>query len=340
MNNARANPASKLAMVIGVSGGMGHATTHSLISKGWTVRALVRDPADARHQTMRATGVQLVAGDAMRATDVAAAAAGASIILHAANPPNYRNWRGLAIPMLDNAIAAARASKARLVFPGNVYNFGPDAGEVINEDSPQNPLTRKGKVRVEMEQMLQRAAGVRSLIVRAGDVFGAPAPSSNFSRVMVTPGRPLRHVTYPGRPDVGHVWAYLPDLGETIAELAGMDASLRDVDSFNFGGHWIDPGTEIVNAIRRVSGIDNLPVRAFPWKTVGVLRHVVPLLNEVYEMRYLWKVPVRLDNRKLVAALGREPRTDLDTAVQQTLRGLGIPFPHASLRQARTERVT
>jgi hypothetical protein len=80
-------------------------------------------------------------------------------------------------------------------------------------------------------------------------------------------------------------------------------------------------------------------VRSFPWRTIGLLRHVVPLLSEVHEMRYLWKVPVRLDNRKLVAALGREPRTDLDTAVRQTLRDLGITFPHSST-QGRVEHAT
>jgi nucleoside-diphosphate-sugar epimerase len=339
MSSTQTNPPSKLALLIGASGGVGSATTRSLIAKGWTVRALVRNAADARHQALRQAGVALVAGDAMQAADVVAAAEGASLILHAANPQNYKNWRGLAIPMLGHAIAAARASKARLVLPGNVYNFGPDAGEVLNEESPQNPLTRKGKVRVEMERMLQGARGVRSLIVRAGDVFGAPAPASNFSRILVKPGRPLRYVTYPGVPDVGHAWAYLPDLGEAIAQLAGIEASLRDVESFNFAGHWINPGIEIVEAVRRVSGIRDLPMRSFPWRTVGLLRHVVPLLNEVHEMRYLWQVPVRLDNRKLVAALGREPRTDLDTAVRQTLRDLGITFPHSST-QGRVEHAT
>ena len=36
------------------------------------------------------------------------------------NPPKYKNWRGLALPMLANAIEAAKTVKARLVFQGNI----------------------------------------------------------------------------------------------------------------------------------------------------------------------------------------------------------------------------
>jgi hypothetical protein len=33
----------------------------------------------------------------------------------------------------------------------------------------------------------------------------------------VKPGRPVRSITDSGPPDIGHSWAYLPDVGETIA---------------------------------------------------------------------------------------------------------------------------
>jgi hypothetical protein len=51
-------------------------------------------------------------------------------------------------------------------------------------------------------------------------------------------------------------------------------------------------------------------------------------------MRYLWRQPVRLDNRKLVGVLGAEPHTPLDVAVERTLEGLHC-LP-ATDRQAQT----
>ena len=87
----------------------------------------------------------------MNAVDVVAATNGVSLIVHAVNPPGYRNWAELVMPMLDSSIAAAKASGARILFPGTVYNFGPDAWPILREDSPQRPKTRKGAIRVEME---------------------------------------------------------------------------------------------------------------------------------------------------------------------------------------------
>lgn len=52
--------------------------------------------------------------------------------------------------MIDHTIAAARVCGARVVLPGTVYNFGPDAFPVLCETSAQQPLTRKGQLRAEL----------------------------------------------------------------------------------------------------------------------------------------------------------------------------------------------
>ena len=91
----------------------------------------------------------------MNAADVLRAAQGASLIVHAANPPGYRNWATEVLPMVDNSIAAAKAVGARIVLPGTVYNFGADAFPVLRENSPQHPSPRKGAIRVEMEKRLR-----------------------------------------------------------------------------------------------------------------------------------------------------------------------------------------
>jgi len=49
----------------------------------------------------------------------------------------------------------------------------------------------------------------------------------------------------------------------------------------------------------------------------------VPLMRELWEMRYLWQVPIRLDNTKLVSILGNEPHTPAEGAVRASLAGLG-----------------
>jgi len=312
------------ALILGITGSVGQAIGRALAAHGWKLRALHRDPARASERLQGLGPIAWIHGDAMNVDDVAAAARGVAVIVHAVNPPGYRNWRGLAIPMLANTIAAARSSGARILFPGNVYNYGPDAWPVITERSPQQPTTRKGRIRVEMETMLAEGAdrGARAIVLRAGDFFGANGASSWFENALVRPGKPVKAVTYPGRHDAGHAWAYLPDLAETVARLADREAELAAFETFNFGGHYMKRGVEMAHAIRRVAGVPNAPIRRLPWMAVRLMGLFKETYRELMEMRYLWNVTLQLDNRKLLAFLGEEPRTPLDTAVHDTLAAL------------------
>lgn len=313
------------ALVIGMTGGIGGATARALLARGFRIRALTRQGRAPQR------GVEWVLGDAMNAADVLRAAQGCGVIVHGANPPQYRNWRGLALPMLANTIAAAKANGATIVFPGTVYNYGPEALPLVDEQAPQNPRTRKGAIRVEMEQMLRAASreGARVLIVRAGDFFGPGAGSSWFSQGLIRPGRPLKRVSYPGTRDAGHAWAYLPDLADAIARLVQRRQEFAAFEAFHFEGHWLPRGVEMAQAICDVAGLPHSRIAAFPWWGVRLLSPFVGMFREMLEMRYLWQRELRLDGRKLGAVLGREPRTDLHDAVRDTLVSLGCLDAHA-----------
>jgi nucleoside-diphosphate-sugar epimerase len=313
----------RIALVLGATGGVGGEVAKLLPARGWSVRALHRNP-DALPAGRRMAGLQWLRGDAMSAADVAQAAAGASVIVHAVNPPGYRNWGRLVLPMLDNTISAARATGAQIVLPGTVYNFGPDALPDVREDSPQYPVTSKGRIRAEMEKRLHAAAaaGGKVLIVRAGDYFGPAAANSWFS-ALVKPGRPVTAITYPGASDAGHQWAYLPDVAETIIRLMERPAGLGCFAVFHMAGHWDADGTQMIEAIRRCAGNPDIKVARLPWGMMRLASPFVPLFRELAEMRYLWNEPLRMDNGRLVSVLGAEPHTPLDAAVHATLQGLG-----------------
>lgn len=318
----------RIALVLGATGGIGGESARLLHARGWKVRALHRDP-ESLSPSRKGSGLLWQRGDAMVASDVASAASGASVIIHAVNPPGYRNWGKLVLPMLDNTIAAARVSHARIVLPGTIYNYGPDAFPNLHENSPQNPITTKGRIRAEMERRLEKAAtaGARVLIVRASDFFG-PRPGGNwFSQGVVTPGKPVTVITYPGRTGIGHQWAYLPDVAETMVQLLQKTDTLDDFAVFQMEGHWDDDGTRMIEAIRRGANNPNIKVRRTPWRLMGLLAPVVPLFRELKEVQYLWQVPIRMDNKRLEAELGAEPHTPLDMAVRDTLIGLGCVAP-------------
>ena len=318
----------KTALVLGATGGVGGAIAEALLRHGWHVRGLARDVEAARPTHPK---VEWLRGDAMVQSDVVRAAAGASAIIHAVNPPGYRNWGSLVLPMIDNAIAAARAAGgARIALPGTIYNFDARV-RVIDADTPQEPTSRKGAIRVELERRLANAAPeVPSLILRAGDFFGPGVRSSWFAQAMVTPGRPVTRLINPARGG-GHSWAYLPDLAEAFALLL-ESPNLPPFERVQFEGLYDASGTELIDAVRRVTGRDP-KVRRFPWWLMHLLAPFGGFPREASEIAQFWRHPMRLDNAGLVRLIGPEPRTELDTAVRNSLVGMGCLAPQAG-RQA------
>lgn len=333
MNAIPLNPQTR-ALVLGASGGIGGEVARQLRDAGWQVRALRRggapNAAPGGVSTTRfrtADGIEWLDGDALSRDAVLRAAQGCAVIVHAVNPPGYRRWAQVVLPMIDNTLAAAAATGATVVLPGTVYNYGPDAFPVLREDSPRRPLTRKGAIRVELERRMQAAGehGVRSIIVRAGDFFGPRVGNSWFAQGLIKAGTPLQVVREPGSPGVGHTWSYVPDVARTMLELIARRDMLAPFATFHMQGHWDADGTQLAEAICRVARRHGLePQRKpFPWGFVRAVSPFVTTLRELMEMRYLWREPLELDNARLVAQLGHEPHTPLDEAVEATLVGLG-----------------
>lgn len=316
------------ALVLGATGGIGGAVARKLLARGWRIRALNRDAAKASRSEPAFEWVQ---GDAMNTGDVLRAAEGVGLIVHAVNPPGYRDWEKLVLPMIDNTIAAARAVGARIVLPGTVYNFGPDALPAPTEESPQHAVTKKGAIRVEMERRLKAASqsGTGVIVVRAGDFFG-PGVTANswFSSCLVTSGKPVGTIKNLARRGIGHQWAYLPDVAETIAQLVERADRLQPFAVYHMEGFWDADGKQMAEAIKRVAG-GKAKIGSFPWWIVPLVAPFVPVMQEIKEMRYLWKVPLRMRNTKLTAELGKEPQTPIDEAVRASLVALGcLPEPH------------
>ena len=316
-------------LVLGATGGIGGEVARQLRNGGWNVRALQRRGEQAIEKR---GGITWFRGDALNARDVMTAAQGCSVIIHAVNPPGYRRWSELVLPMLDNSIAAATTLGATIVLPGTVYNFGPDAFPLLSAASPPQPATRTGAIRGAMERRLVAASnnGARALIVRAGDYFGPSAGNNWFSQGLIKPGKSVRTIRNPGRTGVGHQWSYLPDVARTMVELLARRDSLEPFAVFHMAGHWDADGSQMSESIRRVVArhTGQAPrIKSFPWWLLSLASPFVATFREMREMRYLWREPIRMDNSRLIAVLGEEPHTALDAAVEATLLGLGSIAP-------------
>src|SRR5689334_23143001 len=285
---------------------------------GWSVTGLVRP--GAAHRAPRGTKVV----ETIDRLDAIEAARGADVVLHALNPA-YKDWRRMALPHAYSAIEVAETVGATLMFPGNLYNFGSDMPGAIDESTPMQPTTRKGGIRVEIEQRMQEAAerGVRTIILRAGDFFGSGRGA--WFDLVITKQLARNEITYPGPLDVVHEWAYVPDLAAAMVRLAEKRQRLGVFETFGFPGHAIT-GQTLVNAIAKAIGRDShdLRVRQMQWWMIKALSPFFALPRELSELDYLWKVPHRISGEKLKAIIGEVPHTPLETAVKRALRELGV----------------
>jgi hypothetical protein len=88
---------------------------------------------------------------------------------------------------------------------------------------------------------------------------------------------------------------------------------------FHFRGHWFEQGVEMAEQVCRVRGMDRHAIKSFPWWAIRAGAPLVNVCREMLEMRYLWQIPLELDNAKLRALIGPEPHTPIETALVATL---------------------
>ncbi len=299
--------------VLGAAGRLGYAAAEAFRDAGWSVKGLVRPGAAWRAPR----GV-----DVIETKDRAVAvkeARGTDIVLHALNAP-YPGWAQHTLPLAYSAIEAAEQSGATLIFPGNVYNYGAGMPPVLDETTPMQPTSRKGKLRNEVELRLREASdrGVRVSTLRAGDFFGRGRGS--WFDLVVVKDLARNRITYPGPLDVVHEWTYLPDYIAALIRLAVLRDTLEPFATFGFPGHAVT-GQQFVSAVARASG-RALKVGHINWWMMRTIGSIWKMGRELSEIGYLWRVPHRIDGSKLASVIGEVPHTPLDVAVTRALREL------------------
>ena len=326
----------RTVLILGARGRLGLAAARAFAQAGWQVLAQVRP---ASHGAAGTGGMALPAIPGVwwmpvavhETAALAAQAQGAQVVVHALNPPyTDQAWRTQAPALMEAAIAVARQLGATLMLPGNVYNFGEAMPAVLREDTPQVATGTKGRLRVQLEQRLHAATqdgSLRAVVLRAGDFFGSGA--GGLLDQVIAKRLPQGRVTLPGPAHVATPWAYLPDLARTFVRVAEQRQHLAAFDTLHFAGHHAT-GQQWVQALAAVAATQGwlppagaLRVGTTPWPLLQLVGLLVPMLQAVTSMRYLWRTPHRLDNTRLTALIGDEPHTPFDTAVRQALADLG-----------------
>lgn len=316
------NAHRRSVLILGANGRLGHAAVLAFASAGWRVLAQVRRVPI----TPWPAAVSYVTTPLHETDALAAQAAGASVVVHAVNPP-YAAWREHVLPLARLGMALARRLDATFMLPGNVYNFGAGMPALLTETAPEVPSREKGQIRCELEvEMAARAGqGLHSVVLRAGDFFGAGTGSWMDQAIVksIAKGK----LVYPGPLNVPHAWAYLPDLARAFVAVAERPR-VQGFERLHFAGHTLT-GAQLLDAIEAAAaGLGLRPAKAFrrggmPWAVIRLGGLVLPMWRALAEMSYLWRVPHALSGAALAQRVGVLPSTPLHDALQRSLIELG-----------------
>ena len=305
-------------LIIGFTGGIGRATAKALLEKNEHVVALVRNVQKAEKYAQGLSGVELIQGDATNLADIEKALENCSTLFYCANVP-YPKWQTEARELLSVSITAAINKKAKLVFPGNVYVYGKAQQTLVNEGHPHAAATKKGEIRIEMEQMLVRANkehGLRYSIIRMPDFYGPFVINGFYDKIFQNALRGKKLQWFGGL-TVPTELIYIEDAGEAMA-LAGLSFKGNEMQ-FNVPGYSETTAKKFLKEISRQAGkkskISSINIE-FLVALAGLFN---PMAKEFKEMMYLKSQRLIMTGELFRTFFNTLPATPYEEGIRKTL---------------------
>ncbi len=230
-----------------------------------------------------------MAADLTRADDVQRAVKGSKVVyLTVGLTYNYKTWQSLWPLIMKNVIDACIRENTRLVFFDNIYMYDPDTIGNMTEESTVNPISKKGRIRKEIAQMLLNEiqnGRIKALIARSADFYGPSIKNTSLLTEMVF------NNLYKGKKaywfasvDKKHAFTYTPDAARATALLGNTDDAynqvwhLPTIDNAPTGREWIEAIAREMNVTPKYQIMSRFMLRL-----IGLF---VPVMREMAEMLY------------------------------------------------------
>lgn len=304
-------------LIIGASGAIGHAFATAVQAAGEQATLLVRDRRKAFATFGDTRGLTIVEGDVNDTALLKNIAEGAKFIFHGANV-SYEHWATAMPVMTRSIIEAAEHAGATVIFPGNNYNFG-QTEQPISEITPFNPNAPLGKIRVDLERMLQQATDqgrIRTLVVRMAEIWGPNVTNKQFAPIFENA---LQGKTMPWliSADTAQQLLFAPDAGRAIYALTQRE-DLESYEVYNVGGTLVPTIRKWMENISQLAG-ESARISVTPKAILRTLGLVLPVAREVVSLSYKYETTVLLNDDRFMQAEPDFQQTSMSRAIAETL---------------------
>lgn len=303
----------KKALVLGATGGIGYALVHELVDRGVEVVAFSRRKERLDVLYRNESKVSIFSGDALVEKDVIGAADGVDVIFHAVSFP-YQEWMEKHPLCMEIIVRVAEKQQSKIALVDNIYAYGMQSKIEVNEDTRKEPHTKKGKIRLAMENRLKRS-NVPYLIVHMPDLYGPNAENTilheTLKNVVLN-----KSANFVGNTKVAREFIFTLDGAKAMVELASREDTYNQ--NWNIPSAHPITGEEIIEILRKEVGYKK-SIRTVSKTMIQFIGIFHPFMREMVEMMYLTEDPVILSGKKYEAKIGSIPQTPYKEGIKKTL---------------------
>lgn len=232
---------------------------------------------------------------------------------------NLKVWKDKWPNLMRATIDACKKHNAKLVFFDNIYLYDIHSIGNMVEDSPINPPSKKGMVRMEIAEMLMnevKSGTLTALIARAPDFYGPDNEKSFLIEVV------YKNLLKGKRPNwfmdatKKHSFIYTPDAAKATAILGNTPDAFNQVwhlptdPNSLTGQQWIDLFNKEMNTDKKV-----MVLPMFMLRLLGIF---IPLMREMPEIMYQYDRDYFFDSSKFNARFQFTP-TSYEMGVKQVV---------------------
>ena len=248
-------------LITGANGFVGSFLAEELCVKGYEVYCIVRNSSNTKW--LRDIDVKILRGNTSNPDFISESVKDMDIVFHSAATINGKNWNSYYnanVKYTEDLLKGIKKNGSKIkkfVFISSIAAMGPGKeGEVLNEDSPENPVSKYGKSKFMAERsVLEYKDLFPVVIIRPPNIIG-PRQNELFNALNLAKKRIIPMI---GNKKKQTSIIYINDLIKVLIWAAEKD-KLKDIIYFSTNPtpySW----EEMTDSIKKLNGINKLYIK-------------------------------------------------------------------------------
>lgn len=308
---------AKKVLVLGGGGNVGVALTRELSKheNKYEISSFSRSCDNSTNN-----GVTYIKGDLLDLENVLKAFEGVKVaFLVAGLPYNSIVWEDNWPKIMSNVLEACSRFETKLIFFDNIYAYGEIKGE-IKENNLLNPISRKGKVRKILNDMLEEAHSndkLKYMIVRSAEFYGPGVQNSSLYASLIENLLKDKAGYWLGSLDKLRSFTYIDDIAKALEVLSLEDKSYNQI--------WHVPTPKAIKGTDFVKILEKNIDKKITVKPLGkTMAKIISLFNkdlkELIEMYYQFENDYEFNSDKFMMSHPNFQITSYEHGIKETIK--------------------